>query len=157
MSTKKAQIPVVFTVIFAIIVAALLLIWGVSSIAKLIGLSNEVDYQITIQNLNDAVQKRFNYETGSSIVKSFKTSSKITDFCFANKDLQLNTADTRLASLMEISDDNLFILPLDAEDKTSFKINNLKGKSNPECIKVKNNVLEVRLTTFDKYVEASAK
>ena len=150
---KKAQIPVIFIFIFAIIVAGLLLTWGVSVIFKMQDLPDLAIYKKTITKLESETAKMNVYETRSTKIIQIQTPKAIKQFCFTNRDLNLNIKDEGFKYIIENSDFNTFMLPLDAFEKTAFTIPNLRGKTNPECIEVKNNILKAKLTTFDNFVQ----
>lgn len=152
---KRGQIPIVFVFIFAIIVAGLLLTWGLSAVFKIIKTSEDTAYLTALTDLDEEIQKMNIYEPGSVRTIQVQTPTKIQQICFTDSDKNFNHPNKDIKFLMQNSNFNTFILPLDAFKQTGFKIDNIKGKANPECIQVKNNQLKAKLTTFDNYVEIS--
>lgn len=150
--TKKAQIPIIFIFIFAIVVAGLLLVWGVSAIFKITDISEKAEYKITINDLKQEVQKMYSYEPGSTKILQLKTPERIKQLCFANKELITTTTNEELIFLIQNSNFNTFILPLDAFEQTGFNIPNLRSRKNPDCITT-NNQLKAKLTTMNEYVQ----
>lgn len=148
---KKAQIPIVFIFILAIIVAGLLLTWGVTVIFKMTDTADKAAYKKTITDLNQQIQEMFVHEPGSTQLMQLSIPTKIQHFCFTNRDKNIINQD--LKYLIENSNFNTLILPLDAYEKTGFSIQNLKGKNNPECIQTKQGILKAKLTTMNTYVQ----
>jgi hypothetical protein len=72
--------------IFAMIVGALILVWGLYEGYKVIGVSKDVQVIDYITNLKRDVQRYYYFEPGSSSVFKISVPSDFTYVCFANRD-----------------------------------------------------------------------
>ena len=72
--------------IFAMIVGALILIWGLYEVYKVVGVSKDVQVIDYITTLKKDVQRYYYFEPGSSSVFKISVPSDFTYVCFANRD-----------------------------------------------------------------------
>lgn len=157
---KKAQLfDQPFVMIFALILGALILVFGVKSVMDLQERAAEVQLAKSINDFKTKVNNYYNLESGSQTMVPLNFNSKLEKLCFLNpKEKFTNEVDDEtLKLLMESStSDNLFLVPLDIFEKSSFNIPHLKVNStnNPICFTNKEQAI---LTTRMNFVEISKK
>lgn len=147
---RKAISPIIFVFIFAMIVAGLLLAWGVSSVFSLMQFAQEADFQKSVESFNNNIQRVYNYDEGSTELLEMSFPNQIEEICITDKDENFPATKKYqdIKYLSENSNNDVFFIPLDLfEGKTATNIRNLKPIKNPICIKLKNGELKARLTT----------
>lgn len=164
---KKGQImgqPFIF--ILALIVGALVLIFGVTQIGNIGNFGCKAQITREIQGLETEVQKMFYEFSGSSGAYSMDI-PKAEYICFTTPgdpltlpQSELNQIEPNLASIIPVNTKyNLFLVPLNPQalckiDTTRFTIPNLNISKdiNPVCVKPNQ---KFRLTSKGEYVELS--
>lgn len=150
-----------FIMIFAMIVMALVLIFGIRSFTQINETANTVDAAKFILQLKDEVTKYYNFDIGSSKILKLSAPTKLTEICIYNP-AQAITAnlDPYVKTVIEKGRNNLYLLPLEAYPTSSYPIphlRNIDGK-NPTCIQKKQGMITIYLETQadnnDAYVGA---
>jgi len=130
-----------FIMIFALIVMALILIFGIKSFMDLKTSASTVELAKTVNTLQEEVTRYYNFDLGSSKKISLSVPSTTKKLCFYDKSRVINLPlnDYEKATI-EASNNNLFFLPLDDHAKNAFNIQNLNNKetNNPYCISTTN-------------------
>ena len=163
--SKRGQLfSLPFIYVFGIIVAALILAFGFSSILKLTKTVDEASLSKSVEGLREKVDFYYTLEPGSKkqfkLDSSIKLPSKIEQACFVKPKSPLTSQlpDSSLAPLIQNSNYNLYFLPLTSFKNTRFLVKNLEPKTNPLCIKTTGFLsftLETKATPEKVYVELS--
>ena len=144
-----------FIMLFAIIVGALVLAWGVYEINKLMNLSEDVQLTDTVSNLQKVVDQYYYFNEGSSKEYKIILPSKFDKICFYSSGLGWNPSDSDLnREFMEAREnDNVFIFPI--ADGSVFNVANIETEGrNPLCFKSGE---AFTITSRDTHVEVSQK
>lgn len=155
---KKAQIfgmPLIM--IFALILGALILAWGIKAIFDLQKNAECISHLEDIQSLKTDIKAYYNFEPGSQKFITLKFNSKIKKICFIDPEKEftedINNED--LFFFMESSTkDNMFTSPLNFCNNPNNYIPYLKPEKNPLCF---NNREQAIITTQTDFVEISEK
>lgn len=147
-----------FTYIFALIVAALTLIWGIRAINDIREKSELVELTTFITELREDIQTYYNFDAGSSKTITLILPPKVEKVCFTNPGSIPNTYIISQLNF-ELEDNeqyNTYILPLDSFSITRFKVNhlNITETENPLCIDTKGR-FTATIETQEGYVEIS--
>ena len=148
-----------FIYISTLIVAALIIIFGVRGIATINEERQNIELTTFITSLRDNVNTYYNFDEGSLKKLNLPLPENVNEVCFYNKDKQINApTDEIVKTLMELDTiNNVFLLPLGENIKSEFNVPNLKNiNDNPLCIKVKgklNAVIETKIENNKVYVE----
>ena len=137
--------------IFALIVGAMILAWGVYTIMDLIGEADYVELLDKIDDLENNIDAFGNYDKGSAKVYVLDFPAAVEYVCFYNSP---GTGDCLLdggSCPQELQDDltlmlessyNVYIYPLGEFERSRFMIEDFSPEgSNPECISNGNNAL----------------
>ena len=147
-----------FIYMFALIVAALTLIWGIRAINDIRDKSELVELTTFITDLKDNVKTYYYSDAGSSKTITLILPPKVEKVCFTNPGSIPNTYISSELNF-ELEDNtqyNTYILPLDSFSVTRFKINylNITETENPLCMDT-NGKFTATIETQEGYVEIS--
>jgi len=142
---KKGQVmgmPLVL--IFALIVGAIILIWGIAQIWSLVAFAGDVDLTDKIDDMRNDVDVFSNYDDGASKEYVLDFPSKIEVICVYDGTQAFNcrydgeACPSAFAEDMEMimfESSNVYFYPFEF-DTTNFNVEDLKPEGgNPECIK----------------------
>jgi hypothetical protein len=126
-----------FVMLFAVIIGALVLVWGVYEINKLVNFSGDIQLTDTINNFQRVVDQYYYFNEGSSREYKINLPSKFKKICFYSHDKEWNYpgSDLNEGFIRARKNDNVFIFPI--EEGSVFNITNLKpeGEENPLCFR----------------------
>lgn len=154
-----------FIYIFAIILVALILLFGVRLITNLTKQSEEVELVVFVSDLKTQVNNFYHFDPGSSKELNILLPKKIKQLCFySNKypvTVELSHPDLKDLDLIlqYPQSDNLYVIPLTAYSETTFTIPNLQppASENPLCFTPKsgrlNALIETKAYQNNIYVE----
>lgn len=177
MHRKGQMMAQPFIYIFALILAALILVWGVKMIVDFMGTADKAELGKTVEKIKSETDKYYNLGEDSSTEIRLMLPKGITYLCISEKDKPITSAvckkkdkkgaissctasgmDTVLPMLLKKATNNLFTVPF-AQAKVSngkFTANNLKPLSTEQgdvfCIA---NGGKLVLTSKVSYVGAS--
>ncbi len=159
-----------FIIIFSLLVAAMLLAWGIKVIFDIKDKGEYAELLTTVTDLEEEIQTYYNFEEGSRTQITLRVPSQIKCFCI--KDPALSALDSSFTLPQECSEDpllfrqrlensgqnyNLFITPSRAFNINKFTLieptTNLKPTENPLCLTAGNNVIQARIENKGSYVE----
>lgn len=156
---KKAMSYLPFVFIFALILGALILIWGFPVIQEFIGISKTIEIGSTLRDIDTKVQSYYNLGEGSTKNVKFSLPSEVKYVCFydpestAKPDNELSLIDKSLPYLLKLkSKNNIFIFPRDIVNPSSYLIKHFKPIENPKCFRTYN-TLKFTIENKGKYVE----
>ncbi|MBS3145314.1 hypothetical protein J4414_00740 [Candidatus Woesearchaeota archaeon] len=136
---KKAQIqemPIIY--IFALIVAALILVFGLNYVFNLQKTGEQIELGRFKQDIEREVAFMYNLDTGSSSEVKLRTPSKINTICFTNPEQKVTSSNKQLNDLLFLNPThNFFILADDPSQDKSFNVEHLKSDINPFCTEIK--------------------
>lgn len=155
---KKGQLlerPFIF--IFIAVVSAFIFIFGFYLIKNLIKANNCAQLGLAVSDLNKAVERYYNFDTGSSTEISLKLPSKISNVCFINSREDLDRADIdkidkNLYDIFQNLHYNVIFLPLNYCTKSFFKLDKVVFNKNPLCV-LNNGNIKLNLENKGTYVE----
>jgi len=159
LSNKKAQLmerPFIF--IFTLVVASLVFIFGFYVINNLIRTSSCAQIGVFYTDLNEQVNRYYNFDTGSSTDVQLRLPKKIKYFCMFSKEefldkTELDKINTGLYDVFTRVDENIAFVPVGYCPKSLFFIDKLKPKENPLCI-LNTGKVNFVLENKGNYVEA---
>lgn len=137
---KDAILSQPFIFMFAVIVAAFVLIFGFRSVLNLQKVSESVEVTKFVSGLRRDVETYSFLDAGSSKRIDITFPSKVEAICFkhANEnDIGLSYIDQESLDLMALTNSNFFVIPLDSFTNAHFSIKNL---GNPEDNNLKNKI-----------------
>lgn len=151
---KRSQFQITpLLYVFALIVGALILVFGIQQIYKLTIIGEEVELGTFVLNLEKQVNSMYNLDFGSSAEISLSIPSKITFICFTNGRPGTQTSNQRLEELLYLdSTNNVFILAEEATEDQAFKIEHLESDESPLCIRSKSKIFKIILENRGNYV-----
>jgi len=168
---KKGQLlgqPFIY--IFALIVGALILVWGGKTVLDLMQTGSQVNVGSFIKSLEEDVAAYKNFGEGSRTTKKIDFPGDVTYICFLDLEKSPNDCkrkeqgnkivkcraeelDEEFAFQIEEPNKNIYVLPTDAVKIGAFKIDDLKpADGNPFCIR---NGLEMEIKSKVSHVEIS--
>lgn len=135
----KAQIQVMpFIYIFALVVGALILVFGLKYAFSLQASGEQIELGRFRLDVEREVSFIYNLDTGSSSEVKLKTPTRIRSVCFTNPEKEVRTTDQQFRDLLFLKPkDNFFIISEDPSQDKSFYVENLKSDTNPFCIQPK--------------------
>ena len=148
--------PILF--IFAAIVGALILFFGIRLVFNVKGTGELVEVSSFITNLNNDVEQYYNFDPGSSKVVKLDLPVSVKNVCFKNRvqDTLPSGVDSGINTLMQLNkNDNVFVYP--AEGKASFKIKNMLAYPNNNIALCFKNKDEIKITSLGDHVAVSTK
>ncbi len=144
--------------LFALIVAALLLAWGFMTAKDLVGQADYVDLLDKIDDLDNNVDSFANYDKGSAKKYSLDFPDVVEYVCFYDPGSSGGCVLDGGACPQELNDElslavgdsyNLYVLPFGKFDNSRFLINDFVPKNgNPECVSNGNTVLVAKEDGF---------
>lgn len=159
---KKGQLmgqPFVY--IFLLIVAALILFFGIRAIIGVVNTGSEVEYNRFVNEIEKVENKIYSDSFGSAMsLEKISVPKSISEICFINRDLEINLDlinDFELRKFINISysgfqDENLFF----ASDKLrAIELNRVKIENiNPLCDNLNDGRIDIRLVNKGNYILA---
>ncbi len=139
-----------FIMIFAILVGALILVFGVKSFIDIKGGAEDVELSKFAAILKNNIDTYYNFDVGSSKKLSLVMPAKAKEVCFYDDSKPVNiAADEFFQAVLEDTKDNMFILPLGSYFKTQFRIEHMKNGAgkNPFCVVKRDGKLNVIIET----------
>lgn len=142
--------------IFALVVGALILIWGIYQVYQLTTLAKEVEVRDYIEKLRKDTQRYYYYETGSTNKFSIRLPQEYTYICFVDQKAPFLGGIKRPNGFNEgfvkARSENIFVYS--KEDIQAYSITSLKPQANknPLCVE---NKKEIIITSKGSYVEIS--
>lgn len=153
MKKKGQMLSQPFVYIFALVVGALILVWGGKTVLDLVNTGSQVNVGSYIESLESDVAAYKNFGEGSKTSKKVDFPQDITYICFL--DLEKNPTDCQrkeagnkivkckpaeldedFAFQIEVPNKNIYVLPLSAVKINSFLVEDLKPKlGNPFCVR----------------------
>lgn len=162
---KRGQIqamPLIY--IFALIVAALILVLGFKYVYGLIATGEGIEIGNIKTEIDKQVQFIYNLDPGSSDEFSYRSPAKLKAICFGNPSVSPN--DLKLERQLPKEEDriffetflgngdNLFFIMENVDESRHVKIEHLSSDETPNCITPKNNKITFILENKGKYVSA---
>ena len=158
---KRGQLDQPFIIIFALVVASVILILGYYSISGLIKTADSVETAKFYNDLKKNVETYYNYASGTNAQIKLNVPEGITGVCF----VELNSVDEGdikykgvaedVSAFKKTADYNVFFsIKENIKPISPLRIEKLKPKENPIC---KDTIgrLEIVLTNKGSYVEVS--
>jgi len=158
---KRGQLDQPFIIIFALVVASVILILGYYSISGLIKTAGSVETAKFYGDLKKNVEIYYNYAPGTNALIKLSVPDDINGVCF----VELNTVDESdikykgvaedVGAFKKTADYNVFFsIKENIKPVSPLRIEKLKPKENPIC---KDTIgrLEIVLTNKGSYVEVS--
>ncbi|MFH1637058.1 MAG: hypothetical protein ABIB71_01385 [Candidatus Woesearchaeota archaeon] len=163
---KKGQLmSQPFVYIFALIVGALILVYGISMVWDVINTAGTVEIGSFYARLDKKAAQYYSLTSGSSTPFQVSLPDAVTHVCIKNAEEEPSSCvekgsgkkscsyfDEDLEFLLD-EDANVFIVPLASVDINTYTIDNLRTKSG-EMLCVPNG-MSIKLTSQGAYVEAS--
>jgi hypothetical protein len=155
---KKAQLfaqPIFF--IFILVVASLILIFGIKTIFNIKEKAELAELATSIQDLRKTVSSYYSFDYGSAREINIRFPNKIEYICFTNhnpKPLPEIEKYGEVIKLFKLSKYNTFILPASSFKTNAFTIDHLTVKEDPLCIQNKG-TLKAIVTNVGDSVEIS--
>ena len=156
---KKGQVRMIFTWIFVLIVAGLILIYGVKVVRNTQKFSEDVVVVNFFKELKNKVDLYYSLDIGSIKKENFKLPAKIKYVCFTENSaigtLPTDIQDKRsyLEGLREF--DNVFLFPLVYEQSRTNIGSKLDLDKNPKCFSVSGGLLQIKLQTTEDGVNVT--
>jgi len=158
---KRGQLDQPFVIIFALVVASVILILGYYSISGLIKTADSVETAKFYSDLKKNVETYYNYASGTNAQIKLNVPEGISGVCF----VELNSVDESDIKYMGVAEDvgafkktadyNVFFsIKENIKPISPLRIERLKPKENPLC---KDTIgrLDIVLTNKGSYVEVS--
>ena len=137
--------------LFALIVAALLLAWGFMAVNDLVSQADYVDLLDRVDDLDNNVDSFMNYGKGTAKDYDLDFPGPVEYVCFYNPGSKGDCVLDGASCPQELQDDlslavsdsyNVYVLPLSSFERTRFLINDFYPKNgNPECVSNGNTLL----------------
>jgi len=163
-----------FIYIFALILGALILIWGVKTVMDLKDTSEQVELGVFVKNIEKEVNKYFFYDEGAARNFDIRFSDKIKYMCVINPETfdknkncivksktgelferDCNTIENSLTlKLVANNKNNIQFLPTNVNDITKFKIVHLMPEKDDQALCIINGG-KMKITSKISHVEAS--
>ena len=158
---KRGQLDQPFVIIFALVVASVILILGYYSISGLIKTAGSVETAKFYGDLKKNVEIYYNYAPGTNALIKLSVPDDINGVCF----VELNTVDESdikykgvaedVGAFKKTADYNVFFsIKENIKPVSPLRIEKLKPKENPTC-KDTLGRLDLVLTNKGSYVEVS--
>lgn len=158
---KKGQLlgqPFIF--IFFVILAALILFFGVRIIKGTVDSGETAEIETFITEFKGKVNTVYTLDYGSSIkLDKLRTPGNFKKICFIHRDsaVDYSELDESLEDLVDASyqhsDDNMFFVTKDKSLIEPREIDYLKPKDNPICENVMDGKLDLRLVNSGTFVQ----
>lgn len=137
---QKGMSQQVFIFIFALILSAAVLIFGVQQLLLLLGTGKTVETLSFVEALNKEAQTYATFDPGSTKLVTFSLPADVNQVCFFNNQLPVQgVSDPVFRALLRAdTKNNVFILPLEQfqDPGPGFFIPHLtiRGSRNPLCV-----------------------
>ena len=151
---KKSQFQIIpLLYVFALIVGALILVFGIRQILILMDAGEEVELGTFKTEFEKQTRFIYNLDAGSSDEISIPIPSKVRLICFTDGSGNIQTSNQQLKDLIYLNPThNLFIITADESEDSSFKISNLKSDQSPLCVEPGGKKLNLILENKGNYV-----
>ena len=135
----KAQIQAMpFIYIFALVVGALILVFGLKYAFSLQSSGEQIELGRFRLDVEREVSFIYNLDTDSSSEVKLRTPTKIKTICFTDPEKEVRTTDQQFRDLLFLNPkNNFFIISEDTSQDKSFYVEHLKSDTNPFCISPK--------------------
>ena len=155
---KRGVSRQVFMWIFALIVIAIVLYFGVTSLTKLVNVGKTVDTLRFQKDVERDVSLLYGYAPGSNKEVSINAPVGVQGVCFI--DFTRNIGVIKYSQLksvrgLGVTPKNMFFASVQGKRSEPVKIEHLKPKTNPECIDVKHGKIQLMLENKGDHVEVS--
>jgi len=153
---KRGQYNKIFTFIFALIVAALIISFGYYAITNILNLSKEVETVKFKKDLEKKINAYYDFAPGTSAYVELSVPAGIKAVCFVDsgdvKDIKYG--DVKEEAEILKGDKNVFFSTV-KEDTVAepFELKKFKPNPDPLCINTLDGVLDIDLVTKGDYVE----
>ena len=156
---KKAQLmshP--FTIILTLVLAALIMFFGVSAIINLVKVSSQVDLAAFRTSLQKEVDTYYNLDEGSQKTITLQLPGEVNYICFIDHSLPIDYSlipNGKGNLVRVITDKNVFPIPEVGQPSLDpINIEHLKPESNPLCIKTSGRLV-AKITSQGTHVSIS--
>ncbi len=147
-----------FTVILTLVVAALILFFGISSIRDLLDVNSQVDIATLRNTLQKEVNTYYTLDEGSRKSISIRVPRQVAYICFVDQSSEIDYSlipNKKENLVRTINDKNTFLISeLNKPSINPLNIEHLKPAINPLCIKTSNNLI-ANIINKGQYVEIS--
>ncbi len=147
-----------FTAILTLVVAALIIFFGIAVIRDLLALGSSVDTAALTNTLQKEVNTYYTLDQGSQKSISLQVPREIAYICFVDQSTGIDYSkipNDKAALVQAISNKNTFFIPYQGKETPDpANIQNIKPATNPLCIKTIGR-LEARLVSKGTHVEIS--
>lgn len=168
MKRKGQMLSQPFVYIFALVVGALILVWGGKTVLDLVNTGSQVDVGNFVKSLESDVAAYKNFGEGSKTSRKISFPNNINYICFLDLEKKANDCkrkeagdkvvkctaeelDDDFAFQIEESNRNVYVLPMSELKINSFNIEDLKPTSgNPFCVR---NGVDINIISKVSYVE----
>jgi len=127
-----------FVMIFALIVMALIIVFGIRSFSQVKDAADDVELVKFVSKLQEEVNRYYNFDVGSSKQLALFAPVKAEKICFhdASRPINIQLDSFTKTTLESQRTANVFFLPLDNYDKTAFTVKYLRNtaQENPLCL-----------------------
>ena len=158
---KRGQLDQPFVIIFALVVASVILILGYYSISGLIKTADSVETAKFYNDLKKNVETYYNYASGTNAQIKLNVPEGINGVCFVElnsvdeSDIKYKGVAEDVGAFKKTADYNVFFsINKGIKPVSPLRIEKLKPKENPLC-KDTIGKLEIVLTNKGSYVEVS--
>ena len=155
---RKGVTSEVFVFISALILMALILVFGIKSIKDLKNTSDNAELGLFVKNLKNEIEVFYNNDVGSSKKIKLVIPKEVEKVCIFTKEYPATKNENELDDILKYTNNNLFFIPVE-----NFKINKITipylrndKDENPLCIETKgvfNGVIEVKADNENVFVE----
>lgn len=168
---KKGQmLSQPFVYIFALVVGALILVWGGKTVLDLVNTGSQINVAKLVKDLEQDAAAYKNFDEGSRTSRKLQFPDDITYICFLDMERKANDClrkekgnkiikctatelDEDFAFQIEEPNKNIYVLPTTAVKVGAFKVDDLKPElGNPLCVR---NGLDITISSKVDHVEIS--
>ncbi len=156
---KRAQLmshP--FTMILTLVLAALIIFFGVSAIINLVKVSSQVDLASFRTSLQKEVDTYYNLDEGSQKIITLQLPGEVNYICFVDQSMHIDYSlipNGKENLVKVITNKNVFPIPeIGQPSLDPINIEHLKPESNPLCIKTSSRLV-AKITSQGTHVSIS--
>ena len=149
-----------FMFIFFVILAALIIFFGMRIIGGTVDSAEKAEIETFITEFKAKVNTVYSLDYGSSVkLGGLRTPANFKEICFIHRDslVDYSELDESLRNLVEVSydsnDDNMFFVTKDKSFVEPREIDKLKPNENPVCDNVMDGKLDLVLVNSGSFVE----
>ncbi|QQG38458.1 MAG: hypothetical protein HYS32_02515 [Candidatus Woesearchaeota archaeon] len=154
---KKAIVDLPLIYIFALIVSALILVFGLTQVFKLKSSAEQIEIGQFKLSIEKQIDEIYNLDKGSSLEVIIPVTEKIKEVCFVDNTKTLSTTNAKLGDLAFLNPShNVFIIGEDLNSDKSFNAEHLKPDISPICFSTKGK-LNIILENKGRYVSVDKK